>query len=199
VGAVVPAALAQVHPAEHRDRAVDDHRLLVLAGADRVTGVELEAQVLVAADAEGERLERLALEGEHRRGAPGQDAHLELGPRLAELRQELDQRERFLGLLGLFATQELDAAVELPAQHQDRALGLPAGVVDGAVVVLAVDEEPGARRVGDDGAGAAGREDGLGLCHGRASSSATTGRWSEARRAGARDHTPDDTSRSAPR
>jgi hypothetical protein len=135
---------------------------------------------LVSPPLEHEPLERHALEAEHRGRVPGQDVDLERRPALAQIAQVAHQVAGPRRVAGVVAAQEVDLAVELPSGHQDRPLGLPERVVDGAVEVAPVDQQAGSRRVDHRAAGLALDQDApirIGRAHAAPrANSATTGR-----------------------
>ena len=139
----VPAILADVRAAHERDLPVDDRDLLMVRAAERDGAVRLELEAVDGRDVEDDLLEDLALEREEETVVPREHLHLELGALAAE---PIEEREELVVLRvsaarDVVAAEQLDVAVELPAEDQDAALRARGRDVERAVVVLSVDEE----------------------------------------------------------
>ncbi|MEH3147940.1 MAG: hypothetical protein PGN34_21945 [Methylobacterium frigidaeris] len=142
----VPALHRQVHPAREGDGVVDADELLVVGGVERVVGVELELDPRMVLPLGAEDQRQRGAGSVHGGDAPDQDPHLQAGPRLDEEAQERPERRRGV-LVGVVA--QADAAVEVPADDEDRAPRLPQGTLQGGEVVGAVDQHGRALRPGD--------------------------------------------------
>ena len=117
----VPALDRQVHAADERQGIVDADDLLVVGGIKRVMGVELElkARVVLPVGAEDERPGSAG--GMHDGNAPHQDPDLKVRLGLNERAEQGAERR---GFFGAHVRAQADAAVEVPADDEDRA---PAG------------------------------------------------------------------------
>ena len=142
MAAVVPARLAHVHAADEGMRAVDDDEFLVMRAARRRTVVEQEAEPRVRHPVEVHPLHPLPLEREHDVEVPREDVDVEVGIRLAERVQEGEKPHLRLGRR-IAPTQQQHAAVELPARHEHVSPRCSRALVEGAIVVSRVDQNPG--------------------------------------------------------
>ena len=135
----IPAAAREVEPAHERDLVVHHDDLLVMAGRDRVRGVEAELQPLARAELVAEHGQPLAIEREHHREVPAQHVHAELAPAPDQCLEELAQR---LGPTVLRAARnEAGAAVDVPGDDLDAALRAHHGLARRGEVGAGVDQE----------------------------------------------------------
>ena len=92
VGGEIPAAAGEVDAADEGEPHVDDHELLVLAGAGRVAVVEAEAHPRAGAQPEAPLRQELAVEAVEQDPVPDQQPDLELRLGGGELVQEPVER-----------------------------------------------------------------------------------------------------------
>ncbi len=121
VGRDVPAAHGQVDAAAVRDVVIDDHELLVMRRADRQVTVEQNLDPLRFAMAEDEARKELAVHRVEDRVVPQQNLDREIRAALQQPFEQLaDLDRRAVG--GPRVAFQPRAAVQLPAQNEDRAL-----------------------------------------------------------------------------
>src|SRR5690606_19665859 len=116
----VPAAGAQVDPAAEGDPVVDHDQLLVVRAAERVLAVEPELDAPVRAEPEAHGGQERALERVEQREVPLEQVRAQAAPAPHELVEELGERAFVAAAL---AAAQAHAAVQVPAEDQDRALG----------------------------------------------------------------------------
>ena len=139
VGRDVPAAHGQVDSAAVRDVVIDDHEFLVMRRADRQVTVEQNLDPLRFAMAEDEARKELAVHRVEDRVVPQQNLDLELRAALQQPFEQLaDLDRRAVG--GPRVAFQPRAAVQLPAQNEDRALRGEQGRAEGLEIVCRVDE-----------------------------------------------------------
>jgi len=142
VGAVlrrVPAACREIEAADERDRVIDHDDLLVMRRTERMAAVEAEVEARMAAPRAREERERLALERVDHRKIPGEDVDVQLRTTIEQAEQELAERVGQRAPPAVAA--EADAAADVPAEDEQRALRALGRVREGREVRGAVDEE----------------------------------------------------------
>ena len=141
----VPALVGDVQPAGKGELVVEHHYLLVMGARQRVGVVEADLDVAVRLPREAEDRRVLPIGSIHHREIPIEDANAQLRALGAQAVQKVARRlERTVVLV---VTQHR-AAVEIPSEHEDRALGALCGAQEGLEIILRVDHErhpPGAR------------------------------------------------------
>jgi len=160
VGAVrrrVPTPDREVDAADERNRVVDHHDLLVVRGPDRMMVVEVKSESAVGAPAA--RVERKGLPGERvdHREVPVQHIDAQRAPAPGERVEEMAERARHP--VGGLTLHERRAAVDVPADDEDRALGPQRRGAKRGEVGLAVDQERDAPRARSAPAVPAGAQD----------------------------------------
>ena len=146
VGRDVPAAHGQVDAAAIGDGVVDDHELLVMRRAERQMAVEQNLDSLRLAMPEDEARKELAVHRVEDWVVPQQNLDRQLWP---ALQQPLEQLADLDGCAvgGPRAAFEPRAAVQLPAQNEDRVLRGEQRSAERCEVVRGVDENGRARGV----------------------------------------------------
>ena len=141
----VPAPDREIEASRERQRVVDDDDLLVVSPAERVGVVEPEGQARVGLPGEAVGGEGLAFQREQHREVPGEREHPQRGPAGEHVVQERQQRERRIRGPGV----ELDAAVDVPAEHEHALARAADGVAKRGEVGVGIDQERGALRLRD--------------------------------------------------
>jgi hypothetical protein len=139
----VPALVGEVEAARERELVVDDDDLLVVRPRHRMRVVEAEVDAPVRLPlADAERGRDLAIGSEHDRVIPVEDADPQVALAPREAVQEIAQLDRLPGVV----VAQPRAAVEIPGEDQDRALGALGGAHERLEVFLGVDDERDAVR-----------------------------------------------------
>jgi hypothetical protein len=123
VVAGVPALVGEVQAAHERELVVDHDDLLVVRSGDRVRVVEAKIDAAVGAPREARGRRDLAVDAEHHRVVPVEDLHLQPALAAREAVEEIGKDDGRLAFLPF----EHRAAVEVPAQDHDGALGALGG------------------------------------------------------------------------
>ena len=117
----IPAPDRDVDASAEGDGVVDDHDLLVVAGADRVDAVELQVDALVRHPIEDEERCRPATQRLKETEVPLEDMDVQLGPAIDE---GIDEWPQHGGPVAVFLHGQLDPGVEIPTDEQDGPAGL---------------------------------------------------------------------------
>jgi hypothetical protein len=169
----VPAPGGEIESADERQPVVDEDDLLVVRARQRVRVVVAQVHAPMRVPREPVERRKLAVGAEHHRVVPVEHAHVQPPPAPGEIVQEVAERD------ALAAGPDLQrrAAVEVPGEDHDRALGALGGAHERLEVALGVDEQRDAARARDGAAVLADLEKavrGAGLGHGCAW---TAARW----------------------
>jgi hypothetical protein len=121
VGGDIPAAHREVDSSAIRDLVVDDDELLVMRGTEGKVAVEQYLGAIGHSRPEDPPREQLAIDGIEHRMVPQENPDLELRPALEQPTQQPADRD-WSAVRGLAAALEPHAAVQLPAEYEDRPL-----------------------------------------------------------------------------
>jgi hypothetical protein len=150
VAAGVPAPAGQVEPARERHGIVDHHDLLVMRADGRVGVVVAQRDAPVGLPARPVEQRKLPVGAEHHREIPVEDVDAQAPAAAREEIQEIPEHRRRAARVVL--PGEPGAAVEVPPDDDDRALGALRRLHECPEVVLAVDQRRDALRARDPAA-----------------------------------------------
>jgi hypothetical protein len=129
----------QIEPADERDRIVDDHDLLMMRRADRMFVIQPEVESAMRPPVELVHRQPFAIHCEHHRVIPREHVHPQVALALH------DGVQKCAELLGpsvvRAAGHEADAAVDVPAEYENTALGAGNRRSYRGEIGFAVDEE----------------------------------------------------------
>src|SRR5580765_2345597 len=137
--ALVPAPRADVESTQKGDLAVDHDEFLVMAGAERMVGIEAELDALIGVPFEMPALQPFPIDAVNHAEVPGENVHAQVGVAFTKTIEK--RKERAVGRGGAIVAQELHVAVELPAGQEDVSLSLCRRSPKSAIVVAAIDQQ----------------------------------------------------------
>ena len=152
----VPALAGEIQPADEGKPIVDDDDLLMVRPGERVGVVEPEVDAPVRLPAEAVDRRQLAVGGVQHRIVPVEHVDVQALPAPDERIQEIAHP---LGARIAVVEAERGLTVEVPGEHDDRALGAFRRIDERLEVVFRVDQERDTMRAGDGAAVRADFED----------------------------------------
>ena len=135
----VPATGRQIEAAEERDGIVDHHDLLMMAGAERVVGVEMEPDTTVRPPPELDDGQQLAFEREQEREAPIEKVNAERAPARDH---GVEKAPQILGQAVRHAVgAQPRAGLDVPSDHEHLLASVENRVDECPEVRIGVDQE----------------------------------------------------------